>query len=173
MVGATCRKGHPRTPENAFLRPTGYFGCKVCQKAQKIRHHLANPSYQQQRSKKWYANRTSAQILLSKQSRKKSYDKYKSILPGRNRARGQELKRIIMEGYGGKCVCCKISDLIFLTIDHIAGDGKKDRINSRNPYTLYRRLCKLNFPSGFQVLCFNCNFAKHNGGCPHNIKGVI
>jgi hypothetical protein len=24
-----------------------------------------------------------------------------------------------------------------------------------------------NYPAGYQVLCFNCNWAKSHGGCPH------
>jgi hypothetical protein len=34
---------------------------------------------------------------------------------------------------------------------------------------LHRWLKNSGYPPGFQVLCFNCNFAKHRKGqCPHH-----
>ena len=38
---------------------------------------------------------------------------------------------------------------------------------------MYRWLEKNGFPSGFQTLCHNCNWAKSRGGCPHQRKRVI
>jgi hypothetical protein len=75
-----------------------------------------------------------------------------------------------------------VSDLVFLTIDHINNDGNIHRsiINGKrtkdgNSYgagaQTYRWLIDNDYPGGFQVLCFNCNWAKSNGGCPH--KGEV
>ena len=33
---------------------------------------------------------------------------------------------------------------------------------------LYRWLIRKNFPSGYQILCMNCNFAK--GKCSHELE---
>jgi hypothetical protein len=83
----------------------------------------------------------------------------------------QSLKQKTIEAYGGKCFCCKEENVIFLTIDHIDGSGAEDRKISggRGGATSYRKLKKQGYPKdNYQVLCFNCNFAKHVlGECPH------
>lgn len=55
-----------------------------------------------------------------------------------------------------------ISDLDILTIDHIDGDGNKDRKDKGNHGSsgLYRKLRRLNYPLGYQVLCANCQMKK-------------
>jgi hypothetical protein len=58
----------------------------------------------------------------------------------------------------------------FLTIDHIHDDGAEKRrtVEPGTGISLYRWLRKNSYPSGYQVLCFNCNQAKHIfGRCPH------
>lgn len=79
--------------------------------------------------------------------------------------------------YGPDCQCCGESIETFLTIDHIDGDGADHRkeifgsnYKNRPPagHRTYRWLRLNGYPSGFQVLCFNCNYAKHAlGACPH------
>lgn len=73
------------------------------------------------------------------------------------------------KAYGGfVCACCGETMEPFLSIDHINNDGANHRrdVPRRN---LYKWLKVNNYPSGFQVLCMNCNFGKaRNGGvCPH------
>lgn len=64
-----------------------------------------------------------------------------------------------------KCACCGETTYQFLSIDHIEGGGNEHR---RAVGKLYLWLRRNNFPEGFQVLCYNCNFAKgHYGSCPH------
>lgn len=77
-------------------------------------------------------------------------------------------KNLVLDHYGKKCVCCGETNLKFLTIDHINGGGTKHRKKIKGE-KITTWLCKNNFPKGFQVLCFNCNWGKHiNGGiCPH------
>lgn len=81
-------------------------------------------------------------------------------------------KTKVIEAYGGrKCACdgCLETNIKFLTIDHINGGGSADREKYGSGGTFYRYLIKNNFPSGFQILCFNCNCGKNanNGVCPH------
>lgn len=91
------------------------------------------------------------------------------------------------EAYGGViCNCCGETHLAFLTLDHINDNGTQHRkqisaeLEAKNPgkkfpyrliagITMYKYLRDLGYPSGFQVLCSNCNHAKQNwpGGCPH------
>jgi hypothetical protein len=76
--------------------------------------------------------------------------------------RAEALKLEILKHYGGKCVFCEEYRPIFLTIDHIDGNGaehrRKEKINTGSK--TYRWLKKNKFPKGFQVACFNCNAAK-------------
>lgn len=69
-----------------------------------------------------------------------------------------------------KCSCCGELNEEFLTIDHINGGGNKHRkslglIGGRR---FYQWLKKNGYPSGYRVLCFNCNmaFGLFNY-CPH------
>lgn len=81
------------------------------------------------------------------------------------------LKLEIITAYGGECACCACDIPEFLAIDHIDNTGAEHRrsMSSRSSTTLYRFLRKNGFPkANFQLLCFNCNFAKHTCGiCPH------
>jgi hypothetical protein len=87
-------------------------------------------------------------------------------------ARAQRLR--IFENYGGAfCACCGEDEYVFLTIDHIENNGaqhKREIGGSGN--ILYRWIIQAGFPSGFQVLCWNCNEAKRFlGRCPHRRDG--
>ena len=79
------------------------------------------------------------------------------------------------------CNCCNLnSHLDFLAIDHIAGKKQMDSepelvklgySSSMGTNNLVRWLIVNNFPTGFQILCHKCNFAKgiirNNNKCPH------
>jgi hypothetical protein len=83
----------------------------------------------------------------------------------------QKLKLAVMAAYGGSCVCCGESEIRFLTIDHVDGDGASHRraTSTKGGPQFYRWLRKNNYPGGFQLLCWNCNAGRYfNGGiCPH------
>ena len=79
--------------------------------------------------------------------------------------------------YGPGCQCCGEIREPFLVIGHIDGGGNAHRamvVKARQgarggggPY-FYRWLRLNGYPTGFQVLCANCNMAKDRpGGCPH------
>ena len=83
--------------------------------------------------------------------------------------RNELLKKEVHAQYGSVCKCCGISETIFLTVDHIEGGGNKHRTIVGSGTRFYVWLKKNGWPKGFQILCFNCNFAKHiKGFCPHN-----
>lgn len=67
------------------------------------------------------------------------------------------------------CSCCNENRIEFLTINHLIGKGhRRDHLPST---ALYRFLIVHDFPSGFNVLCFNCNCALgHFGFCPHTLE---
>lgn len=79
-------------------------------------------------------------------------------------------KDLVFDHYGRSCACCGENEIVFLSIDHVAGDGAAHRRANakRSGASLYSLLIKDGFPEGFQILCYNCNFAKRNGNtCPH------
>lgn len=61
------------------------------------------------------------------------------------------------------CVRCGCSDMRVLCIDHIEGGGNAHRraiLKRRGGIPFYRWLKQNGYPSGFQVLCLNCNWIK-------------
>jgi hypothetical protein len=77
----------------------------------------------------------------------------------------------------GRIVCscfgCGVDTPEFLTLDHINGDGSLHRktLNTKGGANFYAWLKKNNYPPGLQILCMNCNMAKHNKKeCP--IHGI-
>lgn len=68
------------------------------------------------------------------------------------------------------CACCGEKEFEFLCLDHINGGGKKHRQQVGRGSTFYRWVVDNKYPSGFRVLCYNCNFAIGNGNiCPHRL----
>lgn len=67
------------------------------------------------------------------------------------------------------CACCQEEDQEVLSIDHVGGGGKKHRIGLKvRGNAFYKYLRDAGFPSGYRVLCLNCNFALGlYGNCPH------
>jgi 5-methylcytosine-specific restriction endonuclease McrA len=82
------------------------------------------------------------------------------------REKRRALRLVMIEAYGGRCVCCGISDYRKLTIDHIDGSGHENR---RGPYreresatTQMLRLRDQGWPqANHQLLCWSCNSVKH------------
>ena len=74
-----------------------------------------------------------------------------------------------------KCACCGEEGLVFLTIDHIHGNGSEERRARTKELgyapsgnSLVYWLKKNDYPEGYQILCYNCNMAKRNNKqCPH------
>jgi len=96
-----------------------------------------------------------------------------------NRTRLERKQKVFSHYTNGslKCACCGVKGLEFLTLDHIISRkamesdlqlmsmGYSAKLHGKD---LYYWLEKNNFPSGFQILCWNCNFAKGSlGKCPH------
>jgi len=59
-----------------------------------------------------------------------------------------------------RCVRCGIDDLDVLCIDHIEGGGTKHTAIVGTGGKFYSWLISQGFPSGYQVLCHNCNWKK-------------
>jgi hypothetical protein len=85
----------------------------------------------------------------------------------------QKIREEVFAAYGGfTCNCCGETEQMFLSIDHVENNGAAERkagLYSGSGTGFYQWLRKQGFPSGYQVLCMNCQTGKHkNGGvCPH------
>ena len=81
----------------------------------------------------------------------------------------RKLRRAAFDAYGGPvCACCGEDQELFLTIDHVNGDGAAHR-RELGKRVIYGWLKEHGYPEGFRVLCQNCNAGRwRNGGvCPH------
>jgi len=103
---------------------------------------------------------------------KADYENHRDSRMSRGRERQQEVKKLVIGKYSnhGGCVCCGITELSFLSLDHIRDNGAKDRRENEYHSGLYYRLMKLNYPNGYQALCHNCQWGKRikKGFCPHH-----
>lgn len=91
--------------------------------------------------------------------------RYKLTHPNWQKEWWQKLKLEVITHYGeGKCACvrCGYTDLRALSIDHIDGNGTRQRrSNPRySPSQFYGTLKRRGYPEGFQTLCMNCQFIK-------------
>lgn len=138
--------------------------CKSCEN-EYARLNRQNPKYIykfNKYQKEW--QKTYRRTTKYKEWRKLAFEKLSKTR--------QELKKQIVEHYGGKCNCCPVNEICFLSIDHVNNDGYKLREHrKRRNYDIryYRKIISDNYPKDLQILCYNCNMAKnHNGGiCPH------
>lgn len=113
--------------------------------------------------RKQYHNKRSKDPLYLERRRIASskYSKsHRNICNKHSKDYQRKLKKLIIDNYGGKCVCCNTSVFEFLTVDHINNDGNDHR-KSLGTVKLYIWLKKNNFPKdNYQLLCMNCNSAK-------------
>ena len=118
--------------------------------------------------KKRYQLNRGEKLAYARKYRKNNPEKYRQIL----QKSSQKLRINVLSHYGGnppKCICCNETEIKFLAIDHIDGGGHQHNIKLRRwGGSFYRWLKNNNYPSGFQILCHNCNMAKgFYGKCPH------
>lgn len=82
------------------------------------------------------------------------------------------IRQEVLKHYSGdkpRCACCGETYIEFLCIDHMNNDGYQQRKKLGGGSSLiYEWLRKNKFPSGYRVLCHNCNQALgFYGYCPH------
>lgn len=103
---------------------------------------------------------------------KSYYNSHKKAMQERSRKYNADLRREALDQYSNGtmlCQCCSESHYEFLSIDHIDGGGTKHREQTGAGSLFYLWLRKNGWPSGYRVLCHNCNFSMGQYGyCPHN-----
>lgn len=157
-VKRTCKAcGETKPIEQFYKRNSPAFPskeyshhCRECLKEKNKAHYWANRDKRAARAKQ-----------LREENPERHYAKKKEYY---RKAREEVLKR-----YGGACTCCGETRLPFLAIDHIEGGGNKHRREAKYS-NLFYWLRQNGYPSGFQVLCHNCNMAKaYHDICPHKL----
>jgi len=75
-----------------------------------------------------------------------------------------------IEKMGGKCACCGENNPIFLCLDHIKGNGRRDYQKAGGPQGVWKRAIAEGLPKEkYRLLCWNCNAALGlYGFCPHS-----
>ena len=121
-------------------------------------YYIKNKKRILKRCKKWYLKN------------KKKMEKYKKIWRLKNHERilktgnahRQQVKKECFFHYSPdmKCQHCGYSDIRTLSIDHIDGKGAFHRRKDKNCRNIYVWLKEREYPSGFQVLCMNCQWIK-------------
>ena len=111
--------------------------------------------------------------LRLEKRRNKSKDSYKNNpfyrqnQLDRNKKSYFDLRKVVIEKYGGKCECCGEQNFEFLSIDHINGGGSKE-LSSSGLGNFLRKLQREEKSSDYRVLCRNCNQSiGYYGFCPH------
>lgn len=107
--------------------------------------------------------------------KKRNPDRAAELVRSSSRKYRANLKAQVMLAYGGTnpvCACCGEGEQDFLTVGHVFGGGNKHRREIKTlGWNFYKWLVDNKFPSGFQLLCYNCNCAKGRFGmCPHERK---
>jgi len=70
-----------------------------------------------------------------------------------------------------QCAGCNVTELLFLTLDHLNGKGREHREITGWGWKFHLWLKRNKYPAEYRVLCFNCNSGRYlNGGkCPHEV----
>lgn len=111
----------------------------------------------------YYEKKTENIKMVWKQQTDKIYQRRHQETKEQRKRYNRERKERIISFYSNgsmKCVNCGENNINKLCIDHIKNDGKEHRKIAGTSGHLYDWLIKESFPSGFQVLCFNCNVEK-------------
>jgi hypothetical protein len=109
---------------------------------------------------RWAAMTPEARLEHGRNRRKREADANRE----RKRAEFAALRAEVIAAYGGRCACCGNDFRPHLAIDHIDGGGAEERrqATSSSIYRRLRRAARAGRPDpGYQVLCHNCNMAKH------------
>lgn len=87
----------------------------------------------------------------------------------------RELRLTVLQRLGNRCYCCGESDICFLTIDHIHGNGTQHRKeHARSTYSFLMSILQDSTPhQSYRAACYNCNSAREyivQKICPHRLS---
>lgn len=169
----TCKNCGPLSDQqiNFWKR----LSCKCCTKnrAKKSRQKrkIEAPELFKANRVRWQKKHPDAM----RRNRKTNWDRRGSEYNRRSIERMQRHRMKVLSHYSlGKPTCakCGVTELRFLCLDHIRGEGKKHRDNIGVRGTkIFDWVVRNNFPPIFQILCWNCNTIKHREENQVDTKG--
>ncbi len=130
---------------------------KQKEKEQHHRYYTTHKTEQKVFMHNWYLN-NKERVLTKSRNRRLADKQYANKM---NRAYRLRIRLDVLTHYGNgvlACVKCGYSDIRALSIDHINGEGNKDR--KRRKHNTYKYLINDNYPKGYQTLCMNCQCIK-------------
>jgi hypothetical protein len=153
-------------------KATVVYRCILCTGERRAARHAADPGESRRSVRKWRKKNPEKLRLING----KYYKVNKTKLNAAYKRHREECRRKCIFHYGGpdpKCACCGEKQYEFLVVDHVKGGGNKHRkAIKRTGSNFYKWLVLNDFPSGFRVLCHNCNFSLGAYGyCPHTHEG--
>jgi hypothetical protein len=145
---------------------TGYR-CVPCARRADIRSYIKHKSKRISKVIRWKKDNPDKSSKIAKKWR----ESHTKLRRDYSQKWTHDTRLTVLQAYScdkSECRCCENSDVSVLTIDHIKGGGTKHRQNVGSGTAFYRWLINNKFPSGYQILCWNCNIAKGlYGTCPH------
>jgi hypothetical protein len=155
-----CENQGQEQPDSAFYREGARLRnpCKACVCIRAKTYRIENPEKVKEAKKIAYAR------WLKTPEGAARYRRIKY-------ASQQRLRAIVLQGYGARCACCGEDHPSFLNIDHIQRNGAEER-KRFGQHSFLKYLRDNQFPSGYRILCWNCNLGreKHGGVCPHELE---
>ena len=128
-------------------------------------------------SRIYYRSHREQCIQTARRSQERNRDRYLRLRREDEARKIKGVVPLVIGHYSGgtfRCACCGESQRDFLTIDHVNGNGYKTCKAlgiPRGGSELYRWLVRRGFPSGYAVLCMNCNASKgKHGVCAHKLR---
>lgn len=134
------------------------------------RYREANGDKRNAKNREWYQKNKERERAKQSTYRKTNKDLVNAATRIWQKNHIKQLRREMIEAYGGKCSCCGETEAIFMQLDHINNDGSIERRKYGNHVVEWQELKKRNWPKDrHQLLCANCNYGKrmNNGVCPH------
>lgn len=131
---------------------------------QTAQYYLDNKQKWQERNRARYMNNRTEWIARTKAYRLVRHDKvlewqrkYRKQHPDQNKLYYHKVKARMLEKLGGVCARCGFSDPRALQLDHVNGGGVKEA-RALGTFRMYRKAVR--DPTGYQLLCANCNSIK-------------
>jgi len=142
--------------------PTSKHGrgnrCKKCNSENSRKHHRTHREEILEKQKKYRETHPESE----RKRNRKYYETNREKILNHKNERNRELRRLVFNKLGNKCVRCGYTDPRALQIDHIHGGGSKEHRKYNGPQyiVMLDKLPLHKLKEKYQVLCANCNWIK-------------
>jgi hypothetical protein len=156
---------------------------KICCKCKVEKEEELFPFVKKHNNKKYYVSPCKACISLKRKTRylehreketevaarwriqfPEKYIAWREGFKKRSRLARQELRKQVLLKLGNECIKCGNKDYRVLQVDHVDGNGNKERKEQgmgNGSTTKYLKRILDNTTNSYQLLCANCNLIKY------------